>query len=211
MLDPKALEAALSAADRVYLTTTTESTSSHVAVEAGITAYLQAVQPAVADAAEALRNVSVHLELAQDIAALPLYNELEVGFRHSPLSPKETMQRYAESFEVVSQDIKFALEYLAKATAALGAAGEPVAWQPIETAPREQEVLIAYWRWRSSMSPGSIIVQSARQVEYHGSEIWSWVVEDNKHGPFPIRGWCDGDMIGWQPLPAAPQGASHDE
>lgn len=77
-------------------------------------------------------------------------------------------------------------------------------WRPIETAPNGQEVLIAYWRWRNSMSPGTIIVQSAMRTEIHGPGIWSWVVSDNKHGPFPIRGWSDGDIIGWMPLPSAP-------
>jgi len=79
-------------------------------------------------------------------------------------------------------------------------------WQPIETAPKDQEVLIAYWRWRNSMSPGTIVVQSASLTEHHGKGIWSWVVSDNKHGPFPIRGWCDGDLLGWQPLPEFEEG-----
>lgn len=89
------------------------------------------------------------------------------------------------------------------ARAALSGSGS--GWRAIETAPNEQEVLIAYWRWRNSMSPGTIVVQSAMRTEFHGPGIWSWVVSDNKHGPFPIRGWCDGDIVGWQPLPAAPQ------
>jgi hypothetical protein len=77
-------------------------------------------------------------------------------------------------------------------------------WRPIETAPKDEEVLIAYWRWRNSMSPGSVVVQSARQTEFHGDGVWSWVVSDNKHGPCPIRGWSEGDIIGWMPLPTPP-------
>lgn len=84
-------------------------------------------------------------------------------------------------------------------------AGSGSGWRAIETAPNDQEVLIAYWRWRNSVSPGTIVVQSAMRTEFHGPGIWSWVVSDNKHGPFPIRGWCDGDIVGWMPLPAAPQ------
>lgn len=80
------------------------------------------------------------------------------------------------------------------------AAAEAGRWRPIETAPKGEEVLIAYWRWRNSTSPGSVVVQSAMQTEYHGPGIWSWVVSDNKHGPFPIRGWSNGDMIGWRPI-----------
>jgi hypothetical protein len=74
----------------------------------------------------------------------------------------------------------------------------------MDSAPKDQEVLIAYWRWRNSMSPGSVMIQSASLTEHHGPNIWSWVVSDNKHGPFPIRGWSDGDILGWRPLPAAP-------
>lgn len=79
-------------------------------------------------------------------------------------------------------------------------------WRTMDSAPKGEEVLIAYWRWRNSMSPGSIVVQSATLTEFHGPGIWSWVVSDNKHGPFPIRGWSDGDMLGWMPLPASPTG-----
>lgn len=79
-------------------------------------------------------------------------------------------------------------------------------WRDIESAPKDEEVLVAYWRWRNSMSPGSVVVQSAMLTEHHGKGIWSWVVSDNKHGPFPLRGYCEGDLIGWLPLPSAPGG-----
>jgi hypothetical protein len=78
-------------------------------------------------------------------------------------------------------------------------------WQDISTAPTNTEVLIAYWRWRNSVSPGSKVVQSAMKTELHGEGIWSWVVNDNKFGPYPIRGYSDGDMLGWMPLPEAPK------
>jgi len=35
-------------------------------------------------------------------------------------------------------------------------------------------------------------------------ENGAWCVDDNKHGPYPLRGWCDGDITHWMPLPAAP-------
>jgi hypothetical protein len=96
-------------------------------------------------------------------------------------------------------------KWLALAAGTLEAAlSEPEGWQDMESAPRDTEVVIAYWLWRNSISPGSAVVQSARLTEFHGKGIWSWVVSDNKHGPFPIRGWCAGDILGWRPLPAAP-------
>lgn len=37
----------------------------------------------------------------------------------------------------------------------------------------------------------------------HGHGIFSWAIEDHKHGPYPLRGWSK--IIGWQPLPEPPQ------
>lgn len=104
-------------------------------------------------------------------------------------------------------DPKYILTICDALEAALAAPpkAQPVqGWQTMDSAPKDEEVLIAYWRWRNSVSTGSIVVQSASQTQFHGDDIWSWVVSDNKHGPFPIRGWSDGDMIGWMPLPAGP-------
>jgi hypothetical protein len=28
-----------------------------------------------------------------------------------------------------------------------------------------------------------------------------WAVDDNKHGPYPLRGYVDEDIHGWMPLP----------
>lgn len=187
MLDQNALEAANNAWVKARLETNPVS----VSLKAAITAYLAAARPAVTD------------KIASTIG---YYLASVVSGNNQPCmsgDPRDRIQparrrHFDQACHAAAEAVLAALGLTPTPVAA-----EPVAWQPIETAPREQEVLIAYWRWRSSMSPGSIIVQSARQVEYHGSEIWSWVVEDNKHGPFPIRGWCDGDMIGWQPLPAA--------
>lgn len=112
----------------------------------------------------------------------------------------EAAEKFSQWQELpVAHDLaEYVLEYLREAVA------EERAWQPIETAPAGQEVLIAYWRWRNSMLPGSIIVQSARRTELHGPGIWSWVVSDNKHGPFPIRRYSAGDILGWRPLPLPP-------
>lgn len=77
----------------------------------------------------------------------------------------------------------------------LGAAGEPVAWREItedDQPPRDTEVLMGCW------------------------ESWprqQWVVEFGLYGSTRGR-WIHGRMTHWLPasyLPAAPQGASHDE
>lgn len=63
------------------------------------------------------------------------------------------------------------------------------AWQPIETAPKDRDVLVA-------CSHGLYV---ARYCEH---DIEWWHVDDNKHGPFPLRG---SSPTHWQPLPAAPK------
>jgi len=44
----------------------------------------------------------MHLELIEEISRAPLYNSLEVGFRHSPLTTKEQLERYADACHVIN-------------------------------------------------------------------------------------------------------------
>lgn len=44
-----------------------------------------------------------NLEIIEDISRAPLYNSLEVGFRHSPLTTKEQLERYAESCRIINE------------------------------------------------------------------------------------------------------------
>jgi hypothetical protein len=50
-----------------------------------------------------LQLIKAYVENSIDITSKPLYNSLEVGFRHHPLSDKEKLERYKESFEIVDQ------------------------------------------------------------------------------------------------------------
>jgi hypothetical protein len=43
------------------------------------------------------------LEQIAEIAANPTYNQLEVGFRHSPLRTSEIDQRLREALELISE------------------------------------------------------------------------------------------------------------
>jgi len=62
-------------------------------------------------------------------------------------------------------------------------------WQPIATAPKEIDVLVfAYGRQ-----------YVAEYFEY--DDDCGWYVNDNKNGPYPLRG---GDPTDWMPLPAPP-------
>ena len=73
-------------------------------------------------------------------------------------------------------------------------------WQPIETAPRDKEVLLSYvLRGREHKVQSAILTQSI------GPNIWSWSIDDNKYGPYPIRGYVSDGLLGWRPLPDPPE------
>lgn len=87
------------------------------------------------------------------------------------------------------------LRRIAEAIHAAAPQAVPVpAWQPIETAPKDRDVLVA-------CSHGLYV---ARYCEH---DIEWWHVDDNKHGPFPLRG---SSPTHWQPLPAAPKEQPHE-
>ena len=50
-----------------------------------------------------IKLIKDYVEMCIDITSKPLYNSLEVGFRHHPLSEKEKLERYKESFEIVDE------------------------------------------------------------------------------------------------------------
>lgn len=50
-----------------------------------------------------IKLIKDYIEMSIDITSKPLYNSLEVGFRHSPLTDKEKLVRYQESFEIVNE------------------------------------------------------------------------------------------------------------
>lgn len=73
-------------------------------------------------------------------------------------------------------------------------------WQPMETAPLYTEVLLAYVRH------GKWEVKSATKTDHvHGEGIWSWCVDDNKFGPYPIHGYVSETGMRWMPLPEPPK------
>lgn len=73
-------------------------------------------------------------------------------------------------------------------------------WQPIETAPRDgTEILIAF--------EGIGVRQVSWQDPYGDNNDYAiWCVSDNKNGPYPLRGYSEGDELGWMPLPPPPKG-----
>lgn len=60
-----------------------------------------------------VEKMEILLNIAIDIISRPLYNHLEVGFRHHPLTDKEKIERYQQScdeakeyLELVSRELK---------------------------------------------------------------------------------------------------------
>ncbi len=73
------------------------------------------------------------------------------------------------------------------------------AWRPVEEAPKDgQTVLVDF---------GSMGVWAVAWTEGQ-SDFPLWCVDDNKHGPYYLRGWSEeGDRAprGWMPLPPTPE------
>lgn len=73
-------------------------------------------------------------------------------------------------------------------------------WQPIETAPKDGSTILVWFRQHGAMTV------CWGDLDYdHTSEYANWLVDDHKHGPYPVRGYSRGDDTHWMPLPAPPQ------
>ena len=48
-------------------------------------------------------EILTYLYYIEEISRAPLYNSLEVGFRHSPLTTKEQLERYTDSCSLINQ------------------------------------------------------------------------------------------------------------
>lgn len=67
-------------------------------------------------------------------------------------------------------------------------------WMPMESAPIDGTRILVDFGQRG--------VHAVSWKE--GKGIVTWCVDDSKHGPWPLRGYIESDVKGWQPLPAAP-------
>lgn len=71
-------------------------------------------------------------------------------------------------------------------------------WQPIETVPKDGSSILVYFK------SAALGVQQVFWHDIHNLGDGIWCVDDNKHGPYALRGYCDGDDTHWMPLPAPP-------
>jgi hypothetical protein len=72
-------------------------------------------------------------------------------------------------------------------------------WQPIETVPKDGTRILVYF--------GSMGVREVFWSDAHDADFKLWCVDDNKHGPYYLRGWSEtGERAPthWMPLPEPP-------
>jgi hypothetical protein len=79
---------------------------------------------------------------------------------------------------------------------------EPVSgWRDIATAPRDGTDILVYFSGRLRG------VWKVSWENIHGDRTPTdgiWCVDDNKHGPYALRGYSAGDDTLWMPLPSPP-------
>ena len=70
-------------------------------------------------------------------------------------------------------------------------------WQPIETAPKDGTRILVNFHGR---------VKEVFWDDPYGENMTFaiWCVDDDKHGPYPLRGYSEGDDTHWMPLPEPP-------
>lgn len=75
-------------------------------------------------------------------------------------------------------------------------------WKPIESAPKDGTHILVFFN-RPHLG-----VKEVAWDNPHYSEVTPengiWCVDDNKHGPYPLRGYSKGDDTHWMPLPEPP-------
>lgn len=76
---------------------------------------------------------------------------------------------------------------------------------PIETAPKDGTPILVYFT-RPSLGVQRVFFGDLDGDPVRPGEDGMWLINDNKHGPYPLRGYSEGDDSHWMPLPAAPRG-----
>ena len=106
------------------------------------------------------------------------------------INPQYYDQIGTESYD--RHQVVMALEYLRQENERLKADAERIEWQPIETAPKDGTDILV-------MTGETMHV--VRWINIHGDFDY-WAVDDNKHGPFTLRGKAPTN---WMPLPEPPK------
>lgn len=70
--------------------------------------------------------------------------------------------------------------------------------RPIDTAPKDGTPILVFFD-----RPGLGWMRVTWDDPHGDGDYAIWCVDDNKHGPYPLRGYSEGDDLAWMPLPAA--------
>lgn len=114
-----------------------------------------------------------------------------IGLRHH----LETMRKMATPTDAL---VMKCAQY---ETALLEANANRFRWRPIATAPKDGTLILVWFK-----GFGANAVRWTDQGDDPTSEYALWHVDENKHGPYAMRGYNDGDDTHWMPLPTAPEG-----
>lgn len=71
-------------------------------------------------------------------------------------------------------------------------------WKTIETAPRDGTSILLY-----NKRTGTVF--AARWTKPQNADFEIWCVDDNKFGPYAVRGYIECDLTHWMPLPKGPK------
>ena len=112
--------------------------------------------------------------------------------RHQVVKALEYLQQENERqrFDILAMNQS--LDLLREENGRLKADAERIEWQPIETAPKDGTDILV-------MTGETMHV--VRWINIHGDFDY-WAVDDNKHGPFTLRGKAPTN---WMPLPEPPK------
>jgi hypothetical protein len=78
-------------------------------------------------------------------------------------------------------------------------------WRSMKTAKKTGETILVYFQ-----QYGALTVRWCDSEGDPKSKYAHWHVDDYKHGPFPLRGYSEGDELGWMPRPKLNAGKEHE-
>lgn len=74
------------------------------------------------------------------------------------------------------------------------------AWQAMDSAPKDGTPILVWFD-----KPGLGVLRVTWEAPQGQDDEWAiWCVDDNKFGPYALRGYSEGDAKAWQPLPPPP-------
>ena len=130
------------------------------------------------------------LERVEGLVAPITMQDVRLAVGEGPLSPLDVLNGCNAELRRRS-----ALKSMEDSHPVSGSVPSPVGegeWRPIESAPRDGTDILAYFQPIKGRLSGVFQVAWINGI---------WTTDDHKHGPYPMRRYCDGDDTHWAPLP----------